>query len=121
MISGVGSNYGMVIMRLKPWDERTGQRPGCAGHYWKNVWQNRLVYEMQELSFLRRQPYRVLVHQGGFEFQLQDRSGGDIANFSKVSTDFLAALNQAPGNTICFYFIQSKLSAIPDRCKRSKG
>ncbi len=25
MISGTGSNYGMVIMRLKPWDERTGR------------------------------------------------------------------------------------------------
>ena len=33
---------------------------------------------------------------GGFEFQLQDRSGGDINKFYKVSNDFLAALNQRP-------------------------
>jgi HAE1 family hydrophobic/amphiphilic exporter-1 len=33
---------------------------------------------------------------GGFSFQLQDRTGGDIASFYKVSSDFLAALNQRP-------------------------
>ncbi len=32
----------------------------------------------------------------GFEFQLQDRSGGDIGNFYKISTSFLAALNKRP-------------------------
>ena len=33
---------------------------------------------------------------GGFEFQLQDRSGGDIGQFYKNATGFLAALNQRP-------------------------
>jgi HAE1 family hydrophobic/amphiphilic exporter-1 len=33
---------------------------------------------------------------GGFSFELQDKSGKDIAIFSKVGNDFLAALNQRP-------------------------
>src|SRR5690606_19971629 len=32
----------------------------------------------------------------GFEFQLQDRTGSDIATFTKVGNDFLAALNERP-------------------------
>src|SRR5690606_25379303 len=33
---------------------------------------------------------------GGFSFELQDRTGKDLAIFSKVGNDFLAALNQRP-------------------------
>src|SRR5690606_4222218 len=32
----------------------------------------------------------------GFEFQLQDRTGSDIAAFTKVGNDFIAALNERP-------------------------
>lgn len=32
----------------------------------------------------------------GFEFQLQDKTGGDINNFSQIAQDFLAKLNQRP-------------------------
>jgi len=32
----------------------------------------------------------------GFEFQLQDKTGGDILNFEQINEKFLAALNQRP-------------------------
>lgn len=33
---------------------------------------------------------------GGFEFSLQDRTGGDLNNFVAVEQQFLGALNQRP-------------------------
>ncbi len=33
---------------------------------------------------------------GGFEFQLQDKTGGDINKFNTIGNDFLAALSKRP-------------------------
>ena len=51
---------------------------------------------MQKLSYFAPPTLSGFGNSGGFTFQLQDKTGKDIASFYKVSTDFLAALNQRP-------------------------
>jgi HAE1 family hydrophobic/amphiphilic exporter-1 len=95
MISGVGSNYGMVIMRLKPWAERGGKGQDVQAIIGKLFAKTGGIRDARVI-FFAPPTIQGFGNSGGFEVQLQDKSGGDIASFYKVSTDFLAALNQRP-------------------------
>ena len=95
MISGVGSNYGMVIMRLKPWAERKGKGQDVQSIIGQMFGKTAGIRDARVI-FFAPPTIQGFGTTGGFEFQLQDRSGGDIARFTKVSNDFLAALNQRP-------------------------
>ena len=95
MISGVGSNYGMVIMRLKPWAQRKGKGQDVQSIIGQMFGKTAGIRDARVI-FFAPPTIQGFGTTGGFEFQLQDRSGGDIAKFTKVSNDFLAALNQRP-------------------------
>ncbi|MDB5248303.1 MAG: hydrophobe/amphiphile efflux family transporter [Segetibacter sp.] len=95
MLSGTGSNYGMVIMRLKHWDERGGDGQDVTALIAKMFAKTAGIRDAKVI-FFAPPTIQGFGATGGFEFQLQDRSGGDIPKFSKVSTDFLAALSQRP-------------------------
>ncbi len=95
MISGVGSNYGMVIMRLKPWAQRKGKGQDVQSIIGQMFAKTAGIRDARVI-FFAPPTIQGFGATGGFEFQLQDRSGGDIARFSKISSDFLAALNQRP-------------------------
>ncbi|GAA4505871.1 efflux RND transporter permease subunit [Hymenobacter ginsengisoli] len=92
-LAGQGSAYGMVIVRLKPWDER------------KKASNEVVIKKINELTaHIRAGQIRINSQPtitgfgatGGFTFQLQDRGGHTTAEFYKVAQDFLAALNQRP-------------------------
>jgi len=95
MISGTGSNYGMVIMRLKPWAQREGKGQDVASLVGQMFAKTGGVRDAKVI-FFAPPTIQGFGTTGGFEFQLQDRSGGDIGNFSNISNKFLAALNQRP-------------------------
>ena len=92
MISGSGSSYGMVISRLKPWDERKRDVKTIIGELFAKT------ANMKEAKIIFFAPPTIqgFGTGGGFEFQLQDRTGGTIQNFAQVSNQFLMALNQRP-------------------------
>ena len=95
LISGNGSNYGLVFMRLKPWDERT--RPGQDVQSIVNeLFAKTAGIRDAHAIFFQPPTLQGFGLSGGFEFQLQDLTGGDIGKFSKISKDFLAALGQRP-------------------------
>jgi HAE1 family hydrophobic/amphiphilic exporter-1 len=95
MISGVGSNYGMVIMRLKPWNQRENKGEDVQSIIGQMFGKTAGIRDARVI-FFAPPTIQGFGMSGGFEFQLQDRSGGDMAAFSKISSDFLAALNQRP-------------------------
>jgi HAE1 family hydrophobic/amphiphilic exporter-1 len=95
MLSGTGSNYGMVIMRLKNWSERTGEGQDVQSIIGKMFAKTANIRDAKVI-FFAPPTIQGFGTTGGFEFQLQDKSGGDLGNFTKVSNDFLAALNQRP-------------------------
>lgn len=95
MISGSGSNYAMVIMKLKPWDERKGKGQDVKSIIGKMFGSVSSIREAK-IIFFAPPVISGFGISGGFSFELQDKSGKDMAIFSKVGNDFLAALNQRP-------------------------
>ena len=95
LISGQGSSYGMIFCDLKPFDERKGK-----GHDVNSV--IRRLYgatsQIKDAQIIIFTPPMVpgFSISGGVEFQLEDRTGGDIKKFEQVSQQFLGALNQRP-------------------------
>ncbi|WP_339653624.1 efflux RND transporter permease subunit [Flavobacterium frigidarium] len=95
LISGTGSNYGMVIVKLKTWDERKDANQEISMVVGELFKRSAAVKNAKVLFFARP----TLVGFGfanGFEFQLQDQKGGSIQELSDVNNKFLAALNGRP-------------------------
>ena len=92
IINGQGSSYGMIILRLNPWDERD-----------RDV--NEIIAELrQKLSSVTSANINIFAPPtlrgfgmgNGFEFQIQDKTGGDIENLATVSQEFIGKLNARP-------------------------
>ncbi len=95
LISGTGSNYGMVIVKLKPWSDRPEKNQEVTAIVQDLFKRTAAVKDARVLYFARP----TLVGFGftnGFEFQLQDQKGGTIKELSDVNNKFLAALNSRP-------------------------
>lgn len=95
LISGAGSNYGMVIMRLKDWKERKGRGKDVQSVIGRLFGMASSIRDAR-IIFIAPPSIQGFSISGGFELQLQDRTGGDIGTFYKIGTDFLTALNQRP-------------------------
>ncbi|RYY31454.1 MAG: efflux RND transporter permease subunit [Chitinophagaceae bacterium] len=93
MLSGSGSNYGMVIMRLKDWGDRKGDGQDVQAIIGKLFAKTSHIRDAK-IIFFAPPTLQGFGSSGGFSFQLQDKTGGDIAKFYKVGTDFLSALNE---------------------------
>ncbi len=92
MISGSGSSYGMVISRLKPWNERKRDVKAILAELFAKT----ASIKEAKVIFFPAPTIQGFGMGGGFEFQLQDRTGGTIQRFTEVSGQLLAALNKRP-------------------------
>lgn len=90
MISGSGSSYGMVIGKLKPWNERQRDVKAIIGELFAKT----SSIKGARVIFFAPPTIQGFGTSGGFEFQLQDKTGGDINKFNTVSNEFLAALSK---------------------------
>ncbi len=96
IISGAGSNYGFMMIKMEGFKERTtddkaadvviGKLFGLAGQGFPEA----------KMIFFQPPSIPGFGMSGGFEMKLLDRSGGDIKDFDKVTQDYLAALMQRP-------------------------
>lgn len=94
-LAGQGTSYGSFIIRLKNWDERTGEGQDA------NSVQNRLNFMLQsvkEAQAFTFQPGMIPGYGMGnsVDLQLQDRVGGDLNMFYTNAMKFIGALNQRP-------------------------
>ena len=95
LISGTGSNYGMIIVRLKPWADRPDKIQHVDAVIGELFKRTSVVKDAKVLYFARP----TLVGFGfssGFEIQLQDQKGGTIQELNEVTGKFLGALNSRP-------------------------
>lgn len=95
LISGRGSNYAMLIIKLKDWSERKRDDQSVQAIIGQLFAKTSSLTEAKVIYFAPPTIQGFGVSQG-FEFQLQDRTGADIATFTKVGNDFIAALNERP-------------------------
>jgi HAE1 family hydrophobic/amphiphilic exporter-1 len=92
MISGAGSSYGMVISRLKPWKDRDRDVKTIIGELFAKT----AGIKGAKIIFFAPPTIQGFGTSGGFEFQLQDKTGGDIKKFNEVAQGFLGALSKRP-------------------------
>jgi HAE1 family hydrophobic/amphiphilic exporter-1 len=90
-LAGTGSNYGIVFIELKHWDQRKGV---SNQDVIKTL--NQKVAGIREAAIFSI-PLPTITGfggTGGFAFQLQDKGGHSIADFYSVGKKFLDALNK---------------------------
>ena len=92
---GSAPNRGLVFIRLKPIEERPGREHSAMAVVGRLQAQLGGITDAIVMPFL---PPSIpgLGALGGFQFQLQDQSGGDIGRLSAVARDLIAAANQRP-------------------------
>lgn len=95
LISGSGSNYGMIIIRLKHWNERKGEGTDQASIV-QELFKRTSGIKDARVIFFARPTIMGFGFSSGFEFELQDQKGGTIEQLNEVSQKFLAALNARP-------------------------
>ena len=95
LISGQGTSYGTIIIRLKDWSERKGKEHSSDAVVSRLNAQFQSLKEVQVFSF---QPAMIPGYGMGnsLELNLQDMTGGDLATFYEAAIQFLGALNQRP-------------------------
>ncbi|MCD7938471.1 MAG: efflux RND transporter permease subunit [Tannerellaceae bacterium] len=95
LIAGNGSSYGTFICKLKEWDERKGKGEDVNSVIMRLYMKTQVINDARILIFSSPMiPGFSLTN--GFEFDLQDRTGGDINKFYQVAQQFLAQLSQRP-------------------------
>ncbi|MEO8254348.1 MAG: efflux RND transporter permease subunit [Flavobacterium sp.] len=95
LVSGTGSNYGMVILKLKPWANRKEANEELSGVVQELFKRSGSIKDAKVL-FFGRPTLSGFGISSGFEFQLQDQKGGTIQELSAVNSKFLAELNSRP-------------------------
>ena len=95
MTGGQGSSYGSIMVKLKPWAERSLKESSQVISINLLLQCRNVVKDAQVLFF---QPPMVTGFgaTNGFTFSMQDRTGGDLNRFFEVTQNFLAELLKRP-------------------------
>ncbi len=94
-ISGQGSNYGMGMIRLKDFDQRTSEESAIGTVIGKLFG---IAAQMPEAKMIFFSPPSVpgFGFGSGFELKLLDKSGGSLAEFDEVAKQYLGELMKRP-------------------------
>jgi HAE1 family hydrophobic/amphiphilic exporter-1 len=95
LLSGAGGSYGMMLIKLKTWDKRSAKGSDITSVTGK-LFGMTAGLKGANIIFFAPPTLQGFGNSNGFEFQVQDRTGGDINKFSEVNGKFLAAINQRP-------------------------
>lgn len=96
IISGAGSNYGFLMIKLKDFDYRsTPDKAADAiiGQLFKLAGKD---FPDAKMIFFQPPSIPGFGMSGGFEMKLLDKSGGDLKSFDKASQQYLTELMKRP-------------------------
>jgi hydrophobe/amphiphile efflux-1 (HAE1) family protein len=123
LISGQGTSYGTMIIRLKDWSERKGKEHSSDAVVSRLNGQFQAIKEAQVFSF---QPAMIPGYGMGnsLELNLQDMTGGELATFYDAAIQFLGALNERPEVAMAYTsyainFPQISVEVDAAKCKRA--
>lgn len=123
MMGGQAPSGGMLIIRLKSWEERPHTKDEINAVI-SEIYKRTANIKSAKL-FVFAQPTIMGYGMGsGFELYVQDRAGGDINTLQKYTTDFIAALNQRPEIQMAYTsfdtkFPQYTVEVDAARCQRA--
>ena len=123
IISGTGSSYGTVIIRLKNWDERSGLNHNI------DMVIARLYYACEDIKDAVILPFQMPQIPGygnsnSIELVLEDQQGGDMSVFNEYANTFLAELQKRPEikmavSTYSEGFPKYKVDVNATQCERA--
>lgn len=123
LLAGQGNSFGMIILKLHPWDER----PDAEDHVQSVIGQ---VYartaDMKDASVFAISPGMIPGYGMGnaLELHMQDKQGGDMNTFFATTQQYLGALNQRPEismaySTFDIRYPQWMVEVDASKCKRA--
>ena len=123
LLAGQGSSFGMLILKLKPWDER----PDDADNVQSVIGQvYALTADIKDASVFAISPGMIPGYGMGnaLELHMQDKMGGDINEFFTTTQQYLGALNQRPEiamaySTFDVRYPQWTVEVDAAKCKRA--
>ena len=94
-LAGQGNSYGTLIIKLKDWKERGKGEDANTVIGTLYMQAQSLIKDARVLLFA---PPMIPVYSvtNGFEFNLQDKTGGDLNTFYEVAQEFLGKLKERP-------------------------
>ena len=123
LLAGQGSSFGMLILKLKPWDERSGDEDNVQSVIGQ-------VYartaDIKDASVFAISPGMIPGYGMGnaLELHMQDKMGGDMNEFFTTTQQYLGALNQRPEismaySTLDVRYPQWTVEVDAAKCKRA--
>ena len=123
LISGQGTSYGTVIIRLYHWDERKGKEHTVDAVMKRLNAQFSAIKEAQVFCF---QPAMIPGYGTGnsIELYMEDKTGGEMEPFYNSVMKFIGALNQRPEVAMAYSsyamnFPQIGVDVDAAKCKRA--
>lgn len=102
LLTGTYSSYASALfVILKPWEERKGPELSIDAVMQRSMAFFTTVQEAVVMAF-NPSPIPGLGSTGGFQFELQDRSGGNVKDLARVATDFMIEARRQPAVTRLF-------------------
>ena len=94
-VGGQGNTYGSFIIKLKHWNQRTGDNQ-TADAVLGQLFQKCSMIKDGRIMFFKPPMVSGYSVTNGFEIKLQDKTGGSLDNFFNVYQQFIGALNARP-------------------------
>ena len=123
MMGGQSASGGMIIIKLKHWDERTKDEDDI------NSVIDQIYARTSDIKsaniFAFAQPTIVGYGMGsGFELYVQDRAGGEVNDLQKYTQNFITALNKRPEISMAYTtfdtkFPQYRVDVDAAKCERA--
>ena len=95
MIAGQGNSYGMCIVKLKDWEERP-EKEDAVNAVIGQIYARTADIKNAQIFAVAPPMISGYGTSTGFNMYLQDRAGGEIADFYNIYLQFIGALNQRP-------------------------
>lgn len=123
LLSGQGNSFGMIVIKLKPWDERKKkeqQVQAVIGQVYART------ADIKDAMVFAIAPGMIPGYGMGnaLDMQMQDKLGGDVNTFFRTTQQYLGALNQRPEiamaySTFDVRYPQWMVEVDAAKCKRA--
>ena len=123
LLAGQGSSFGMLILKLKSWDERPNKEDNVQAVIGQVYG---LTSDIKDASVFAISPGMIPGYGMGnaLELHMQDKQGGDVNTFFNTTQQYLAALNQRPEISMAYStfdvrYPQWLVQIDASKCKRA--
>lgn len=123
LLSGQGNAFGMLIMKLKPWDERTEKEDQVQAVI-SQVYGR--TADIKDATVFAISPGMIPGYGMGnaLDLNMQDQLGGDMNVFFQTTQQYMAALNERPEiamaySTFDVRYPQWTVEVDASKCKRA--